>query len=329
MARPGLLEKRRQEFARHLIRSLDVLSYCHLMFIYFMDISLLRLLVRGIVQLNYLTPKPFPIPRAARTRTVYFVILGASLYCFAVHLFFALPVSREANAGYLHGGLTIQFVGQKAPTSRIQLLWFDIIVAVLQLAMLTISVNLHDDSAGTTPPAPPTTFAAAASLAARTAERAEAQEEQARMNADVIAGDGEDGSTTSPQQQQTIDDEERGQLSTTASTQPRSRQPSTTVHTVSSHIAQTAPNPSSEPASTSSSPSSSSRPTYTDDLPQLLQSPNELDGFSGEVIAAELHIIDMLGRSANTSVEALAAAAASTAVAPAPASATSRARRRQ
>ncbi|KAK9491517.1 hypothetical protein V1508DRAFT_205972 [Lipomyces doorenjongii] len=241
MARPALLEKRRQEFGRHLMRSLDVLSYCHLLYVYLMDISLLRLLLRSIVQLNYLTPKPFPIPRPARTPIVYFVILIANTYCLLVHLFANLPVSREANGGYLHGGLTIEFIGQKAPASRLQLICSDIIVVALQIVILTISNNMNDDESTTTPV--PTSLSAAAQLAAH-----------ASTHSIQPAT-----SPTEPPRRQTLDDEERGQL-------------------------QVADEGSSSNAESSSSP---------DDI-QLLRTPDEADGFSGEVVAVELHLTDIV-----------------------------------
>ncbi|KAK9376373.1 uncharacterized protein V1513DRAFT_457300 [Lipomyces chichibuensis] len=243
MARPALLEKRRQEFGRHLIRSLDVLSYCHLLYVYLMDISLLRLLLRSIVQLNYLTPKPFPIPRVARTPIVYFVILIANTYCLLVHLFANLPVSREANGGYLHGGLTIEFIGQKAPASRLQLICSDLIIVTLQIVILTISNNMNDEESPTTPV--PTTLSAAAQLAAHASTRSMQPA----------------ASPTEPPRQQTLDDEERGHL-------------------------QVAEEGSSSNIESSSSP---------DDI-QLLRTPDEADGFSGEVVAVELHLTDIVGR---------------------------------
>ncbi|KAK9247436.1 hypothetical protein V1506DRAFT_51998 [Lipomyces tetrasporus] len=253
MAQPALLEKRRQEFGRHLIRSLDVLSYCHLLYVYLMDISLLRLLLRSIIQLNYLTPKPFPIPRAARTRIVYVVILIANAYCFLVHLFANLPVSREANGGYLHGGLTIEFIGQKAPASRLQLLCADILVVSLQIIILTISNNMNDEESVTTPT--PTSLSAAAQVAAHASPRTSIQTAN---------------SPTQPPRGQTLDDndDDQGQL----------------------HVADEGSSSNAELPYRSSTP--------PDDI-RLLRSPDEADGFSGEVVAVELHLTDIVGRTAH------------------------------
>ncbi|KAK7203501.1 hypothetical protein BZA70DRAFT_66192 [Myxozyma melibiosi] len=258
-----LLEKRRQEFGRHLIRSLDILSYCHLLYIYFMDISLLRLLLRSVIQLNYLTPKPFPMPRTARTRLIHVVILASNTYCLLVHIFANLPVSREANAGYLHGGLSIQFIGQKAPASRTQLLAADIVVLVLQLVILTIAAREEETS---NPPAltMPASFSAAAAMAARTAARASLAEQQRRQQPPSALGP----STSPPpvietpppveeRPRQTIEDEENGRSAAAAA---------------------------------------AAGATTEEDGMSLLQAPDEQDGFTGEVIAAELHLSEIIGR---------------------------------
>lgn len=58
--------------------------------------------------------------------------------------------------GYLHGGLFIDFIGQKGPITTSQLLTFDFVVAAFQIMMLGIIIErertkrvLSDDSAGT------------------------------------------------------------------------------------------------------------------------------------------------------------------------------------
>ncbi|KAK9379322.1 uncharacterized protein V2V93DRAFT_373536 [Kockiozyma suomiensis] len=268
-----LFEKRRQEFGRHLIRSLDVLTYCHLLFIYFMDISLLRLLLRSIIQLNYLTPKPFPMPRTTKSSVIRAIILLSNTYCLLVHIFASLPVSREANAGYLHGGLTIQFIGQKAPTSRIPMIFDDLIVIVLQLSILVISIQEDAATASTSPAsqnpaavAMPTTFSAAAAMAARTAARASLAQQQRRQQPPNALGPSTSPPPLTPSTppppaasdtRQTVEDEERGQRASVLD---------------------------------------------SDEL-SILQEPDEQDGFTGEVVAVELRLPDVVGRFRNGEAE--------------------------
>ncbi|KAK9460592.1 uncharacterized protein V1516DRAFT_652699 [Lipomyces oligophaga] len=269
-----VLDKRRKEFERHLIRSLDVLCYCHLLFVYYLDISILRLLLRSVIQLNYLTPKPFPIAHAIRTRVVYLFILGANAYCFLIHMVTALPTGRESSGGYLHGGLTIQFIGQKVPVSRPQLLFSDLVIAGLQVIIFTITnVDFETASlaASNTSSPLPTSLSAAATLAARTAARASLQQQmqQDHDQRNVI------GSSTSPppvepHPAQTIDDEELGQRTVLFNSDAR-RVPTNT---------------------SDNDPGSSSN---VDNM-ALIQPQDEEDGFSGEVLAAEIRLTDLLGR---------------------------------
>lgn len=53
------------------------------------------------------------------------------LHIIAIH-----PSAGEETRGYLHGGLFIDFVGQKAPVSRIRLVMFDALVMLVHLIML-------------------------------------------------------------------------------------------------------------------------------------------------------------------------------------------------
>jgi len=55
-----------------------------------------------------------------------------------LHLFSSLPRANETSRGYLHGGIMIDFIGQKAPTSRLSLLLLDMAVLGLQCLMLAV-----------------------------------------------------------------------------------------------------------------------------------------------------------------------------------------------
>jgi len=63
----------------------------------------------------------------------------------------------EATRGYLHGGLAMDFIGQKGPASRITLVMFDLLVMALQFVHLTAHITrkrLKDGAApAATPPA--------------------------------------------------------------------------------------------------------------------------------------------------------------------------------
>lgn len=58
-----------------------------------------------------------------------------------LHLLFVHPDAGEETRGYLHGGLFIDFIGQKAPVPRVRLFVFDVIVMLLHLVMLGLIVE--------------------------------------------------------------------------------------------------------------------------------------------------------------------------------------------
>ena len=58
-----------------------------------------------------------------------------------LHLFSRLPQASEESRGYLHGGVMIDFIGQKAPTSRLGLLLLDVAVLGLQCFMLAVHLE--------------------------------------------------------------------------------------------------------------------------------------------------------------------------------------------
>lgn len=90
------------------------------------------------MQLLYLTPKPplVPTPPNLKDRPYIGAIFGTNIMCFLLHLWLSRPSAGEATRGYLHGGLLIDFIGQKGPTSKTHLLLLDVAIAVLQMIML-------------------------------------------------------------------------------------------------------------------------------------------------------------------------------------------------
>jgi hypothetical protein len=98
-------------------------------------------MIRWVPHWIFLSPKeyiPFNLPNYPVG-----ALIGPSLLCMFLHLVAPLPHASEASRGYLHGGVLIDFVGQKAPTSKFTLLFFDMIVLVLQCFM--VAVNMEKD----------------------------------------------------------------------------------------------------------------------------------------------------------------------------------------
>ncbi|EGD92182.1 hypothetical protein H112_00256 [Trichophyton rubrum D6] len=128
--------KSKSLFLDRLTRDFDLLIYCELSALYYMDCSIIHFAVRAIVQFLFLTPKAANFPEPPKNQPFIGAIIISNLVCIFLHIASANPSAGEASRGYLHGGLFIDFVGQKGPTSKLQLLAVDLLVICLQILMV-------------------------------------------------------------------------------------------------------------------------------------------------------------------------------------------------
>ncbi|KAF3919491.1 hypothetical protein ABW20_dc0100550 [Dactylellina cionopaga] len=154
------LTTKKSEWLDHMLRNLDIVTYCHFSYLYFLDISFIRFLIRAIVQIvrysrlfppthpinNLFAQRPpnFPTPQRSQKRSAVVSIFGSTLICFLFHLFSEPPSPSETTGGYLHGGMVIDFVGQEGPISRLRLIYLDLLILILQLIMLTVKVSKQE-----------------------------------------------------------------------------------------------------------------------------------------------------------------------------------------
>ena len=103
--------------------------------------SFIRFLIRGLVQFMFLTPKPSFLPEPPQNRPYVGAIFSSNLLCLFFHVYNNAPTAGEATRGYMHGGLAMDFIGQKGPTSKIHLLILDILLLLLQLVALGAHVT--------------------------------------------------------------------------------------------------------------------------------------------------------------------------------------------
>ncbi|CAF9909218.1 MAG: hypothetical protein ALECFALPRED_005414 [Alectoria fallacina] len=134
--------EQRAAFLDQLIRNIDIMFYCQLSILYYMDISLFKFLLRALPHWFYFTPKPSIFPPPSPTHRPYIgVIFGNNILCILSHLLFRPPAAGEATRGYLLGGLLIDFVGQESPVSRWRLLVLDAFVLALQVLILAVTLE--------------------------------------------------------------------------------------------------------------------------------------------------------------------------------------------
>ncbi|PYI33695.1 DUF1746-domain-containing protein [Aspergillus indologenus CBS 114.80] len=127
-------------FIDRLLRDLDILIYCELSALYYMDCSIILFALRAIVQLIFFTPKAPPFD-PTRNQPFVGAIFLSNLFCMLCHTLFAAPEAGEETRGYIHGGLFIDFIGQKAPVPLLRLLSMDVLVLLLDLVMLGLVVE--------------------------------------------------------------------------------------------------------------------------------------------------------------------------------------------
>ncbi|KAJ5114948.1 hypothetical protein NUU61_000707 [Penicillium alfredii] len=126
-------------FIDRLLRDLDVLIYCQLSALYYMDCSIVLFAARAVIELIFFTPK---VPPFDPTRNQPYVgaIIASNLFCMLLHAFFIRPEAGESTRGYLHGGLFIDFIGQ-TPVSVFRLLVFDVLVFLVDVVMLALVIE--------------------------------------------------------------------------------------------------------------------------------------------------------------------------------------------
>ncbi|KAI0022220.1 DUF1746-domain-containing protein [Xylariomycetidae sp. FL0641] len=137
-AKEGLSKK--WHFLTSLAHNLDTLVYAELCVLYYMDCSFFRLFLRWIAQALFISPKPEETLLIVPNYHVS-AIAGPNLFCMFLHLVSSLPEAGEATRGYLHGGILIDFIGQKAPTSKFYLVLLDILLLGLQCFMMTVNME--------------------------------------------------------------------------------------------------------------------------------------------------------------------------------------------
>lgn len=98
--------------------------------------SFVRFVFRLLPHYSFLTPKDGLLLPAEQPHI--YTIFVPSVLCILAHLFLALPEAGEATRGYLHGGVIIDFIGQKPPRSRLAFLLFDLVILGAQCLMLAV-----------------------------------------------------------------------------------------------------------------------------------------------------------------------------------------------
>ena len=102
--------------------------------------SVVLFAIRAIIQLIFFTPKASPFD-PTRNQPFIGAIFASNIFCMISHTFFSHPDAGEETRGYLHGGLFIDFIGQKAPVPLLRLLSLDVLIMILDFIMLGLIIE--------------------------------------------------------------------------------------------------------------------------------------------------------------------------------------------
>ncbi|APA06911.1 hypothetical protein SS1G_04437 [Sclerotinia sclerotiorum 1980 UF-70] len=133
--------RKKYELASSLMTNLDFAVYCQLCVLYYMDCSFFQLCMRALTQFVILTPKPKNVRPPPQNSSLVIMLLGTNILCIFLHIFLAPSGSSEEMRGYLHGGIIIDLIGQKGPSSRLKLAVFDLLVLTLQSVLFAIHLD--------------------------------------------------------------------------------------------------------------------------------------------------------------------------------------------
>ncbi|EMG50587.1 hypothetical protein G210_2096 [Candida maltosa Xu316] len=101
--------------------------------------SFLKLLIRTMTHISIINVNPPPaleLPEDYRKTLVkisLYVVIWGNLFCIFLHLVFGVYTDSPTKDGYLHGGITVQFIGERFPYSRFELIALDLLVFLTQL----------------------------------------------------------------------------------------------------------------------------------------------------------------------------------------------------
>lgn len=149
----SVLYKRKKYFLQDLRSSMKFLGFILLGIVYLRDLSMLRLVIRAFTQYSISNPYPTPSMRItvseeskkALTKFLLIGVFSGNVFCLLIHLLFGSYKVAESTNGFLHGGMTLQFIGERVPFSTLELILLDIGILFVQLVYHSL-MCMTDDS---------------------------------------------------------------------------------------------------------------------------------------------------------------------------------------
>ena len=123
----------------YVLRSLEGLAFAQIAQSYSCDNSFLLLILRSLFQEYSLFAASSHAP--TKVSPPLTPVIVTNVLCILVHLISSAPAGNSTTRGYLHGSISIDFVGELGPVSKWRLLALDIMIFSIQLVILALGVE--------------------------------------------------------------------------------------------------------------------------------------------------------------------------------------------
>lgn len=149
----SVLYKRKKHFLGDLRQLMNGIAMIMIGIVYLRDMSMIGFATRAFSQYSLSNPFPVtesnmmlaPTSKQVLTKFLLIVVLGSNLFIIFIHLVFGVYSKSPSPDKFLHGGATIQFVGERVPYSRWELLILDVLILFTQLVFHNL-MCVTDDS---------------------------------------------------------------------------------------------------------------------------------------------------------------------------------------
>lgn len=148
----SVLYKRKKFFLQDLRQLIKSVGFIIIGLVYLRDLSMLGFAIRAFAQ--YSLSNPYPVSDARLTLTeenkqvlskfLLVEVLFSNSFIILIHLLFGAYKKSPSPDRYLHGGMTIQFIGERLPWSRLELIIYDILILFFQVVYHNLMCTTDD-----------------------------------------------------------------------------------------------------------------------------------------------------------------------------------------
>ncbi|WLF76855.1 hypothetical protein PVL30_000559 [Lodderomyces elongisporus] len=158
----SVLYKRKKHFLSDLRSSIQVVEVVLIIIIYLRDVSFFKLIIRYVVHLSIKAIDPHHIiqnfgmsgqnaslsgeHRRSMVKISLRGLLLGNLFCLLSHLLLGVRTQKVGVFGdeYSYGGMNVMFIGEKLPSSRFEIVAFDLAIFATQLIFHYLSGIVED-----------------------------------------------------------------------------------------------------------------------------------------------------------------------------------------